>query len=502
MNSTDTEQRQTATGARSARSFSDLLAGIWRWVIDHRVVVLAILATLAGTLIAVRDRRYVLYDDAAITMRYAWRIAAGDGWTYNDGDRTNGASAPLYTMILALCRLVGLDLVQSAKVIGIACYGLCIGLVSLIASRIAGLLAGIVAVTFLIVSVGFRTQSLSGMESILAVVLGLAFILALMEGKDVLAAVLLALAILNKLDAGMLALAGFGAWTLVLRRPPWKLAGLVAAIVAPWILFSWIYFGSPVPFSMTQKLSAGSGDPTSSKNFWWIFQTLRDTATLPMVFFALAAVVAIPAVFRRSPRLAAGLAVCVAWPLMHAVVFSVLDLGDPYPWYVTVLYPPVAVAAACAAVLAVRNAAMVSRWFQFAALAAIVAVVIGLGTWHWGNTGTLVSVLRHGHSVDQYEAFERTRMEAGQYLDEVAATGDVIATCFGWIAYEAEDNPIKETCPLNTRKDVGPPLWTVNVAYTPGSTPVMTPIPSALLVATFSSNAGVSGVFRFTDVGG
>lgn len=59
--------------------------------------------------------RAVLYDDAAITLRYAWRIAHGDGFTYNPGDRTDGASAPLYTLVLAFINLCGGGLVGAAK---------------------------------------------------------------------------------------------------------------------------------------------------------------------------------------------------------------------------------------------------------------------------------------------------------------------------------------------------------------------------------------------------
>src|SRR5690606_38181026 len=73
------------------------LDALWRW----RVPLLVVVATVVGLAIAVRSRPAVLYDDAAIVLRYASRLADGQGWTYNPGDRTNGSTAPLYTMVLA-----------------------------------------------------------------------------------------------------------------------------------------------------------------------------------------------------------------------------------------------------------------------------------------------------------------------------------------------------------------------------------------------------------------
>ena len=55
---------------------------------------IVVAAILVGLVLGIRDIQVVLVDDAAITLRYAARIAGGDGWTYNNGDRTNGASAP------------------------------------------------------------------------------------------------------------------------------------------------------------------------------------------------------------------------------------------------------------------------------------------------------------------------------------------------------------------------------------------------------------------------
>jgi hypothetical protein len=84
-----------------------------------------------------------------------------------------------------------------------------------------------------------------------------------------------------------------------------------------------------------------------------------------------------------------------------------------------------------------------------------------------------VRTIAHGHEIDGYEAFEATRRDAGVYLGRVAAKRDAIATCSGWIAYGALDNSISETCPLNTRKRVGPVRWVVDVSFPGIRTPTV-----------------------------
>ena len=43
----------------------------------------------------------ISYDDAWITYRYAYNLAAGDGFVYNPGERVFGTSAPGYALLLA-----------------------------------------------------------------------------------------------------------------------------------------------------------------------------------------------------------------------------------------------------------------------------------------------------------------------------------------------------------------------------------------------------------------
>jgi hypothetical protein len=431
-----------------------------------------VVAFVVGLIVAIRLQPIVLYDDFGITARYAARIAGGDGWTYNPGDRTNGASAPLYTVLLAALRFVGIDLVTAARGVGALSYAACIGLVTYLGARIVGVIGGAFAAGFLVAWLDFSAQGLSGMESSFAAALGLAVIVALVHDREVTAGVLLGLALLTKLDAGMLAVAVAIAFVVAKRRIPWRLAGVSAAVVLPWIVFSAIYFGSPLPNSMTSKLSGSVDNGSTQFDRTWIVDSLRDQKVTLILLLALASLGCALRLRRSHPTLACGLLVALLWPMLHLAVFSFVDFGDRFPWYLTVLYPPLALAAGCTLGWAVNEAHARSRPATIGALVAV-TVVAALAVGVDRRGGTPVSQLQRikaGSTTSPYLEFEKVRREAGQRVAEMAEPGEVIATCYGWVAFEALDNPIHETCPLNTRKTVEPIQWVVMSTY-PGKEP-------------------------------
>lgn len=53
---------------------------------------------------------YVLFDDAMISMRYAYNLAHGDGLVWNPGERVEGITNPLWTGIMALIHFLPIGL--------------------------------------------------------------------------------------------------------------------------------------------------------------------------------------------------------------------------------------------------------------------------------------------------------------------------------------------------------------------------------------------------------
>ena len=105
----------------------------------------ALVIALWASWLAIRLQPHVLGDDAAITMRYAQRAAAGRGLTYNDHERVLGASNPLYALGLAAVVRVGFDLETAVRVSGVVWVVLAALLAAQLSARLSGSALGLVA---------------------------------------------------------------------------------------------------------------------------------------------------------------------------------------------------------------------------------------------------------------------------------------------------------------------------------------------------------------------
>ena len=63
------------------------------------------------------NRPYILMDDAFISFRYAVNLSHGQGLVFNPGERVEGYSNFLWTVLLAACDRLGLNLIQASKVL-------------------------------------------------------------------------------------------------------------------------------------------------------------------------------------------------------------------------------------------------------------------------------------------------------------------------------------------------------------------------------------------------
>lgn len=108
------------------------------------------------------------YDDAYISYRYARNWVAGEGLVYNPGERVEGFSNPLWTLLVAAGLALGADAVPTGHALGLASGALC--LIATFAwararlTREHALFAG-VAAALVWVSPAFAQWSISGMET-------------------------------------------------------------------------------------------------------------------------------------------------------------------------------------------------------------------------------------------------------------------------------------------------------------------------------------------------
>jgi hypothetical protein len=197
----------------------------------------------------------ISYDDAFITYRYAGNLASGVGFVYNAGEWYMGTTAPLYGLLLGgLGWIFGPDAIPlisgflsglSLTLTGVALYLYGV----LHKQRLCGLLAGLFFVVNPLLPLTFGGEMLFQLALI-----SWAFVAYRLD-RNVLAALLLAIAILTRADS-IIAAAVIGFHSLaVRRRVPWRELLVVVAVLLPFLLLSWIYYGSLVPGTLGAKLA-------------------------------------------------------------------------------------------------------------------------------------------------------------------------------------------------------------------------------------------------------
>lgn len=211
-------------------------------------------------------------DDAYITFRYARNLVEGYGLVYNPGERVLGTTTPLYAALLAaLAWLTGWRdfpllalgvnaLAGAASVLLLYALGRCLSGQQAVGAAAAAVWA---VAPF---SVSF---AIGGMETDLTIALLLGAFLAHVCRRDKATAACTALAFLARPDT-LIATAplALALWLDGLhsqkRRPfPWPEAAIALALLAPWLIFATLYYGSPLPASLAAKSAAYRLPPTA-----------------------------------------------------------------------------------------------------------------------------------------------------------------------------------------------------------------------------------------------
>jgi arabinofuranosyltransferase len=146
-------------------------------------------------------------DDSFITLRYARNLVQGEGLVFNPGERVEGFTSMLWTLLLSLCGLIGIDLLAAARILGVVA-----GLTTIIltyrlfhalnGSEVQSVL-GLFAPLMLAVNGAFACWAGSGMETALFVCLTMGSYLMVLEERWVFATVLTSACILTRPE-GML----------------------------------------------------------------------------------------------------------------------------------------------------------------------------------------------------------------------------------------------------------------------------------------------------------
>jgi len=221
------------------------------------IPVLIVLLALAARLIP--GPRVV--DDAYITFRYARNLIEGHGLVYNPGEHVLGTTTPLFALILAGAGVVGADYPWAALVVSAIADSLTCLLLLRLGRSIGYEKTGIAAALVWAMHPYAVTFAIGGMETSLFVFLLIASGVAHAEKRRVPAALCAALAMVTRPDAAILIilLVADRLWGILRRKEDWpRLTEWLAALLplVGWYGFAWLYYGSPLPHSMTAKMAA------------------------------------------------------------------------------------------------------------------------------------------------------------------------------------------------------------------------------------------------------
>ena len=441
-------------------------------------------------------------DDAWISYRYAANVADGVGPVFNQGQRVEAISNPLWTALLAVAYKLHLSLPLTAWVIGVACVLAVVWMTTALVRRITGSeLIGVVCGTALALTTHFMRSSLNGLETCLYSALLLAALSCLLsehrrarlgfglavvgvaltrfEGH-LLAAILL---------AGLFALRRDGT-RATLRRNIVTAAGVAASLLAV-ELARIAYYSELVPMTVIAKRDVGRSVKLQVGSMirpfaTYMVQTFGRGGLVLLAGTAAVGVAVIAVGRRRLPVVYLALCgVVVAFGV--AVTFE--NKGD---WM-----PAARLLAPYFPVLLVLVASMLWAAFAFRRRQATIALVVWAlawlalvpGTWSFNRDRApkgyrFAAAFRHG-------AFANNADDVGRVLRRVYEPGDVFATAaIGHMGYYGRPAPMFDMLGLAEPAIARSPGKSTNggkydFAYTAGKRPsVIIDVTPATVVAT------------------
>jgi arabinofuranosyltransferase len=276
-----------------------------------------LLATCLFAVIAVLATGLSLIDDAYISMRYARNLAVHGQLVFNLGERVEGITNLLWTLILAMPAAVSHDALPTVAIV------LALALLVFAAVRLAGLgkllgaspLASICASLVLLCGSETFAAATNGLEGALFIALAVEILRAFAAGEPARASLLAGLAFATRPEG--LAIAAALALAEGLPERSWRAAARAlkpfAAMATPLVAFRLLYFGALVPNSVTAKSPALSELSSGVARFYaisaakYVAGFCLGNPALVISLLALAAIVSV----RRQRGLAILCTLCI-----------------------------------------------------------------------------------------------------------------------------------------------------------------------------------------------
>ena len=366
-------------------------------------------------------------DDFFITYRYAWNLAAGNGFVFNAGERVFGLTDPGIGLLLAALHFVTRLPIPAlgSAVTGAALAG--IALLVLLEGRDRCRTTEAVVGGTLVVSSSYLWLN-QGAGVFLAVLL-LLLAARLADRSLWISGLLAGAAVWMRPDA----VVGVGLLGLLLwierRRLPWAYAFAGTAVIAAGALAAWAYFGSVVPNTLAAKNAMAAVIPAGSESwaggrFW-----ARSFPILPRHWGAQWRWIAALGLLGHGVLLAKGgrmIRLLALFSLALAVAYPLLDVPF-FTWYIVpsaiaVLYGLAFLAGAAGRMSGRRTAAVA------VGLLLLLPVFVSLvpASWRWCRN-------------HNWQRHLRTYREAALWIrDHSAPTDEIAYVEIGVLAFYSE----------------------------------------------------------------
>lgn len=280
------------------------------------------LIALCAALLAVAWGNRFVQDDAYIVFRYADHLARGDGLVWNAGERVEGYSSFLYTVLLGGARRLGLDPVAAAHTIGLASFvGSLLATFATARLTFASNGAALLTVALLGTNYTFSIFATGGLETSLHAFLVCAALALLARGQvlgwsaplPLLMSIVAGLLMLTRPDSAIPCgvFIGIALWRLRSAsrwRPYAELLAPGALMVAVWLAWKLMYYGELLPNTYHVKVASSTSLRYGLRYLYLFFVSYWF---LPM---AVLTAVVLPRLLReRRDTIVAALVLCVLW---------------------------------------------------------------------------------------------------------------------------------------------------------------------------------------------
>ena len=285
------------------------------------------------------------FEDALIILRYGRNLALAEGFVFNPGERVLGVSSPLQTIIAASAIWLAPEHALAAvNLLGV-------GFLTLTAWMAGWLLRAYQYPTaswlsgLLVVSNLNLTYLYVGMEvPLFAFLVLFAFHLFLSE-RELWLGVILGVAFWTRYDAALLALL-LGAFLCFRNRSiPRRLLAAFFVTVAPWLIFSKLYFGGILPAALGAKhghTGAAAYLFDVYRYYGSTFATLWERCGGPEAAkpaFGVFCLVVIALGGWRVVRVERRFALLLLYAALHVTTYSVIGADPRFRWHYFILNP-------------------------------------------------------------------------------------------------------------------------------------------------------------------